>query len=184
MAHKGLCVLIGGPGASLHYLVLKAHFVKCFGRIPYQSRSFRSYYLYAIYNVNFLLLRDQKASIVFNPLPPCIDKASKYVLPRLEGSIEVKDLINLGHIGPILRRFGGDLTLVQAEIPPRGYREPPKTGFDRVLDTLSHGGVYIMYIFEANIVDHVIFVDRSRWPNLIYDPVDRYPIMMSSVVLF
>ena len=184
MTHKGYSILIGGPGARVPQPDLKRHFVRCFGIVPYRSTLSRSCFLDTICITCFLLLGEEFARQVSVSLPTSVSQASSRSRPHREGAIEVGDLISIGHMGPIFQQIGGDLTLKKVQIPLHGHREPPSRRFNWVFDKLYHGHMYIMRIFEANIVDHVVLVDRRRWPSLIYDPADQYPIMMSSIALF
>ena len=56
--------------------------------------------------------------------------------------------------------------------------------FNWLFEKEYYGRVFIARLFEAHVVDHVIVIDSRRWPSLIYDSSDLYPIMLYSLALF
>ncbi len=138
----------------------------------------------AVGNLFFLLLGEHHARHLYSRLPEFIASASQRARPNSEGKAEVMNLLRLGHLGPIFQDAGGHLGLKKIRLPGHGHKEPPLTRFNWLFDKNYHGHVFVIRLFEARLVDHVVVLDSRRWPSLIYDPCDPFPIVLSSTTLF
>ena len=40
-------------------------------------------------------------------------------------------------------------------------------------------GVYLVRMKQTHVCDHVIVIDARKWPRLIFDSAERFPLMLS-----
>lgn len=184
LLNSGFCLIIGGPAARESHLTVTRYFVRCFGKVPFSS-SGRSCLVDALLNASFLLLGDQKSREYSEKFILCLLSASRRCRPHNEGKIEVSDLINLGHIGPIFQELGGDLGVRRVRnIPAHDHLQHPRIRFNWIFNKELYRRLYVLRLNEPGIVDHVVIVDCRQWPSLIYDSADLYPVSFSSISLF
>ena len=69
-------------------------------------------------------------------------------------------------------------------IPRHGHLQSIACRFNWLFEKKYYGRIFVARLFEAHVVDHVIAIDSRRWPSLIYDTSDLYPITLSSSALF
>ena len=159
--------------------------IRCFGITPYRGAGEgRDCVIHAACNVMFLLLGERSAAYEVSRLHRSIALASARCRPYTEGRPEVCDLLKLGHLGPVFQNAGGHLSIRKMIIPPHGHQQSIACRFNWLFEKEYYGRIFIARLFETHVVDHVIVIDSRRWPSLIYDSSDLYPIMLSSQALF
>ncbi len=136
------------------------------------------------YMTLFLLLGRERASTVVKRLPRNMTAASTGCRTYSDDRPEFADLLKPGHIGPILQESGGELTIKKYRVPPHGHREKAEDRFTWLFSKAYHDRIFFIRLFECGIVDQVVLADSRRWPALIYDSAEIYPIILSSLSLF
>ncbi len=112
-------------------------------------------------------------------------RASQRCRPHNESKAEIIDFLSVGHIGPVLQGFNGDLRLQKVKnIPPHGHREAADVRFNWVFDKYIHGHLHLSRLYEAVVVHDFVVIDSRRWPSLIYHSCNPYPLILSSSSLF
>ncbi len=112
-------------------------------------------------------------------------RPSQRLRPFDEGKAEIIDCTSNGHLGPVFQGLGGDLSIKKVKnLTPHGHREPPNERFNWLFNKRIHGHLYIARLYEAGVVDHLVFIDSRQWPSLIYDSCDPYQLILSSHSLF
>ena len=132
----------------------------------------------------FLLVGERSAAYEVIRLRRSITLASARCRPHTEGCPEVSDLLKLGHLGPIFQYAGGHLGIRRMIITRHGHLQSIAYRFNWLFEKKYYGRIFVAHLFEAHVVDHVIVIDSRRWPSLIYDPSDLYPITLSAPALF
>ena len=176
--------MIGGPRARARNVHTAQYYIRCFGEIRF-CNSGRNCVAYGACNAVFLLLGDEKATFITNHFMEAARRASQRLRPFDEGKAEIIDFTRIGHLGPVLQGLGGDLSIKKVRnLTPHGHREPPNEMFDWLFNKRIHGHLYIARLYEAGVVDHLVFIDFRQWPSLIYDSCDPYSLILSSYSLF
>ena len=184
LENLGFGILIGGPGARAPNWHTTKYYVRCFGELRFRS-SDRNCVIDAACNVAYLLLGEAKAVSMSNRFGEATRRASQRAHPHDEGKAEISDFTSAGSLGPVFQGLGGDLSLKKVKnIPPHGQREPCDVRFNWLFEKRIHGHMYLARLYEAGVVDHLVVIDSRRWPSLIYDLCDPYPLILSFSSLF
>ena len=69
-------------------------------------------------------------------------------------------------------------------IPCNGHLQSIACRFNWLFEEKCYVRIFTARLFEAHVEDHVIVIDSRRWPSLLYDSSDLYPITLSSSALF
>ena len=182
--NPGFGVIIRGPGARAPNLQTAKYYIRCFGEIKFRS-SDRNCIIDYTSNAGYLLHVESKALRMSSRFSEVAWRASQRCRPHNESKPEISDFISVGHVGPVLQGFGGDLRLQKLEsIPPHGHHDSPDVLFNWLFENRIHGHVYLARLYEAGVVDHLVVIDYRRWPSLIYDSCDPYLLVLSSTSLF
>lgn len=182
--NPGFCILIGGPGARARNIQTARYYIRCFGEVRFRH-SGRSCVIDAACNAGYLLLGESKSVTMSNLFMGVAHRAAQRLRPHDEGKAEISDFTSIGHLGPVFQGLGGDLSLKKVkDLPPHGHHEAPEVRFNWLFHKRIHGRIYLARLYEAGIVDHLIVIDSRKWPSLIYDSCDCYPLILTSTVLF
>ena len=182
---RGFSLIIGGQGARAPNPALSIFTIRCFGVTLYRGDGEgRDCVIHAASNDMFLLLGERSAAYEISRLQTSIALDSIRCRPHIEGCPEVSDFLKLGHLAPIFRNAGGHLGIRKMIISRHGHLQLIACRFNWLFEKEYYGRISIARLFEAHIVDHVILIDSRRWPSLIYDSSDLYPITLSSSTTF
>ncbi len=127
----------------------------------------------AVCNAAFLLLGEEKAASINKHFMEAARRASQRLRPFDEGKAEIIDFTCIGHLGPVFQVLGGDLSIKKVKnLTPHGHRELSSESLNWLFNKLIHGHLYIARLYEAGVVDHLVFIDSSQCPSLIYGSCD------------
>ncbi len=151
-----------------------------YGELRFRS-SDRNCIIDAACNVAYLLLGEAKAVSMSYRFGEDTWRAWQRARPHDEGKAEIGDFTSVGSLGPVFQGLGGDLSLKKVKnIPPHRNHESCDVTFNWLFEKRIHGRIYFARLYEAGVVEHLVVIDSRRWPSLIYDSCDPYPLILPS----
>ncbi len=161
-ANRCYCIIIGGPGYCPACYSTSKYCVRCFGLTPFQDVNSRDCMTNAVGNAFFLFLGEGEATQLFNRIPEFIRSSSSGSRSAFAGHVLLSDLLRIGHLSLIFQAAGGYIGLKKMRLPGHGHKEEPSIRFDWLFEKAYYGRVYIIRLYEAGIVDHVVLLDSRR----------------------
>ncbi len=114
-------------------------------------------------NPGFLLLDHSKALCMSQSFVEVARRASQRCRLYDEGKSEISDFLSVGHLGPVLQGFGGDMRLQKMKnIPPNGRCEAAEVRFNRLFDKRIHAHIDLARLYEAVVLDHLNVKDSRQ----------------------
>ena len=99
---------------------------------------------------------------MFNRIPEFFCAAPSGTRPISARHGTVSDFLRIVHQGPAFQAADGYIELNKMELSDHGHKEEHSVGYDWLFEKAYYGRVYIIWLFEASIVDHAALIDYRR----------------------
>ena len=177
--YKGFSVTVGGAGSRVKSVKSEKFRVVCLGEVFSQSTNERNCAIEATLNAISLLLGNETAQQCQYRIKDAVTSASNRVKRKKPGAALISDFQSIGEIGSVLQELKIGLSIEKVKM---GSKYQCKSKMDFILKLYNKtaiNGVFLVRLKQTHVCDHVVVIDARKWPRLIFDSAEKFPLLLS-----